>query len=88
MYIIQMADLHIGSEKNEGSEKKILDKSIDEIKSIIPQGAEVLLCLCGDIIDSEKIPDEKAVCDRYEKAGDLIKNFVTNLEDDYKIWSR
>ena len=32
-------------------------------------------------------PDEKAVCDRYEKAGDLIKNFVTNLEDDYKIWS-
>ena len=34
MYIIQMADLHIGSEKNEGSEKKILDKSIDEIKSI------------------------------------------------------
>lgn len=88
MYIIQMADLHIGSEKNEGSEKKILDKSIDEIKSIIPQGAEVLLCLCGDIIDSEKIPDEKAVCDRYEKAGDLIKNFVTNLEDDYRIWSR
>lgn len=88
MYIIQMADLHIGSEKSKGSEKNILDESIDEIKITIPQGAEVLLCLCGDIIDSEKIPDEKAVCDRYEKAGNLIRNFVTKLEDDYKIWSR
>ena len=38
MYIIQMADLHIGSEKNEGSEKKILDKSIDEINRLSHKG--------------------------------------------------
>lgn len=88
MYIIQMADLHIGSEKSVGSEETILNESIDLIKATIPKKSNILLCLCGDIIDSEKKPDDDVVYKRYVEAEKLIKKFVTYLNGEYNIWVR
>ena len=87
MYIVQMADLHIGSStKTNPEEKELLSKSAELINKTIPEGETVLLCLCGDIIDSNglKARGKEAKC-RYTEATDLIKSFKKDIEDNYTL---
>lgn len=87
MYIIQMADLHIGSQiETNPEENRLIQQSAELIKERIPSQEKILLCLCGDIIDSkglEKTSEE--VKTRYNTAADLIENFIHQLEDLYEI---
>ena len=87
MYIIQMADLHIGSkEKTEPIENEFIKKSAELIKEKVPKDSVIMLCLCGDIIDSKNIESEdKETRERYNKATVLIKQYVHLLEDFYKV---
>ena len=86
MYIVQMADLHIGSAtKTVPGERELVNKSIDLIKKWIPKESEILLCLCGDVIDSKKTGDKEIDGDevkkRYAEAAKLIgirwKTFIS-----------
>lgn len=86
MYIIQMADLHIGSEVGtEPGGDEFISKSAELIKEIIPKGETVLICLCGDIIDSEDLSDAQETKKRYHDAANLIKKLNRKIEDDYKV---
>lgn len=89
MYIIQMADWHIGSlTKSEPSEKDIMNQSISEIieRGSIPEGEKVLICLCGDIIDSDGLSgdEQTETKERYKTATKLLKNYKARLEDEGK----
>lgn len=89
MYIIQMADLHIGSSKpTVPSETEIILKSAELIKAKIPKEETILICLCGDIIDSKDLGSEASVETkrRYNEAIELIENFKEELtKEGYKI---
>ena len=89
MYVIQMADLHIGSSvKTEPAEKDFFERSVELIKEKVPRGSVMLLCLCGDIIDSKGLDsdsDKNETQKRYDEAYRLIEKFVHLLEDFYKI---
>lgn len=90
MYIVQMADLHIGSAtKTVPGERELVNKSIDLIKKWIPKESEILLCLCGDVIDSKKTGDKEIDGDevkkRYAEAAKLIGIYRHSLEDLYKF---
>lgn len=86
MYIIQMADLHIGSaEETVPTEKEFIEKSTGLIKEKIPKDSEILLCLCGDIIDSKDLEDKEEVQKRYNEAAGLINQYIHLLEDSYTI---
>lgn len=87
MYIIQMADLHIGSaKKTQPTEKEFLEKSVELIKERIPENSVILLCLCGDIIDSKNLkPWDNAAQKRYEEAADLMNQYIHSLEETYTI---
>lgn len=82
-----MADLHIGSkEKTEPIEDEFIKKSVELIKEKVPKDSVIMLCLCGDIIDSKNIESEdKETRKRYKKAAVLIKQYVHLLEDFYKV---
>ena len=89
MYIIQMADWHIGSStKSEPSEKDIMNQSISEIieQGSIPEGEKILICLCGDIIDSSSLSGDEQIetKERYATAAKLLKNYKAKLEDEGK----
>lgn len=85
MYIIQMADLHIGSsEPTMPKEKEFLEECVELIKSRIPEKEDILICLCGDIIDSKNTSPEKAQSD-YEVVAELMNTFVNSLEDHYQV---
>lgn len=87
MYIIQMADLHIGSQKETApTEEAFIRKSVELIKEKIPKKEEILLCLCGDIIDSKDLKDDKTeVQKRYDVAKELIGILKQLLEDYYTL---
>ena len=88
MYIIQMADLHIGSEhETEPREEIYINKSVELIKEKVPKGADLLLCICGDIIDSHHLDadDTEQVQNRYYKAEKLILEYINLLEDYYNV---
>lgn len=87
MYIIQMADLHIGAaEATEPKEEEFFTKSVEVIKKNIPENETVLICLCGDIIDSKGLGNsDSAVSIRYQEAALLIEEFVDNLKNKYKV---
>ena len=77
MYIVQFGDLHIGSEVKCGdseSEEQILSGAIEKIKQEVPVGQQLLICVCGDIIDSKKLPKraKKRAAKRYEDAAKLF----------------
>ena len=91
MYLIQMADLHIGSDtKTVPDEETFIRKSIELIRDRVPEGAEILLCLCGDIIDSRKTGkrDRKKVHERYEKAAQLVTIYKQSLGKHYRVFIR
>lgn len=87
MYIIQMADLHIGSsEKTFPSETKFIHKIAELIKRNVPPNSTMLICLCGDIIDSKGLKDDKPeVQSRYQEAIELICSLMHLLEDSYTV---
>lgn len=90
MYIVQMADLHIGSSTpTNPEEKELFLKSAELIKKVITSGETILICLCGDIIDSKDLKEEtessKAVKERYAKAAELVESFKNEIEDEYNI---
>lgn len=88
MYIVQMADLHIGSEiKCFENEDVILSKGIECIKMNIPKGEKILVCVCGDIIDSKKPSTGKriAVRERYAEAAQLFRLMLKELRDEYEV---
>ena len=90
MYIVQIADLHIGSSvKTSKSEKDIINDVITKIKEYIPLNSKVLLFVGGDIIDSALVNDkpveEKEVIERYKEAGELLDLFNKELRDSYDL---
>lgn len=88
MYIIQLADLHIGSaDKCSEKEEEILSKGIEKIKRQIPKNQKILICVCGDIIDSKKLSSRniKTASSRYKTAGDLFCCLNNELKRDYDI---
>lgn len=88
MYIIQMADVHIGSDiKTEPEEKIFLEKSSEKIQEIIPNGESILICLCGDIIDSRSLGDNPVVeaQHRYDVAEKLFSDFIDKLRKSYTV---
>lgn len=88
MYIVQMADLHFGAgDKESKREKEIVQESLAEIKKNVPKAEKILLCICGDIIDSYK-KDDKTVIDakeRYHTASSLFDLMRGELEKDYQL---
>lgn len=88
MYIVQIADLHIGSEdKCLENEKIILSKGIEQIKQYVPQSQKLLICVCGDVIDSKNLSKGKKVITktRYGEAADLFRLMLKELEKDYDV---
>lgn len=87
MYIIQMADLHIGSSiATEPDAANFFLQSAEFIKREIPQNEKILICLCGDIIDSKNLDgDVKEVKRRYDEAQSLIREFVSKINSEYQI---
>lgn len=51
MYIIQMADLHIGLDKNLSEYTDKIDKLFLAISNIIKSDEKIIFCICGDIVD-------------------------------------
>lgn len=88
MYIVQMADLHIGSsDQTTPKEEEFFLKSAELIKKEIPKNETILICLCGDIIDSKNLLEEsnEVSQQRYDDAVNLIKELKNHIEDDYKV---
>lgn len=88
MYIVQVADLHVGSmEKTSRDELDIINASINKIKSMVPTNEEILICVCGDNIDSKKLDtsDLNETKSRYKKAAEYLRIYFTELENLYKI---
>lgn len=88
MYIVQIADLHIGSEdKCLEKEDIILSKGIEQIKRYIPQNQKILICVCGDIIDSKNLSKGKkeTARTRYDEAAELFRLLLQELKKDYDV---
>lgn len=87
MYIIQMADLHIGAEENRDHIQKVLFSSVETIQKEIPEKSDIWLCICGDIIDSKSLGAENSAetQHRYQMAQKLIQGYVKQLEKMYTI---
>lgn len=84
-YIIQMADFHFGGAySGKESEKDILKKMAEKIQTEVPSGAKVVLCACGDYIDSKPVSDgssvreltDDEVAPRYGDAKDVLMSTV------------
>lgn len=94
MYIIQVGDLHIGSAINCGEpESQILAGGIEKIKQEVPVGQQLLVCVCGDIIDSKNLGnqikrDKQATKKRYEQAAELFTQMQEHLADCYSVTFR
>lgn len=83
MYILQLADLHIGSEKKTSkSERNLIKDSIIEIKKKVLENEELLISVCGDIIDSATLSadDTNEVETRYREAASLFEIYKQNFE--------
>lgn len=90
MYILQMADLHIGSSiQTNPAEKELFLQSAKLIKDTIPPEETILICLCGDIIDSKGLDEgeesSEVAEERYMKAAELLENFKNEIKDEYNI---
>lgn len=94
-YIIQMADFHFGGvHSGKESEKDILKKMTERIQAEIPPGEEVILCACGDYIDSKPVLDgpstrnltDDEVASRYQDAKEaLISTVIDPLNEIYNF---
>lgn len=88
MYIIQVADLHVGSkEKTSRDEMEIINAGISKIKSIIPHDEEILICVCGDNIDSEGLEesDRTKAKSRYREAAEYLRRYFDELGNQYNV---
>lgn len=92
-YIVQMADFHFGGACS-GQEAEILGVMREKIRTIVPKDSPVVLCACGDYIDSRPVDDGGAkrdltgveVASRYVEAGDTIRSaLIEPLRDDYQL---
>lgn len=86
MYIVQISDLHIGSAKkckNLEEEKQILLGVIEKIKQEVPIEQQLLICVCGDVIDSKNLPkrERKKTSERYKGAATLFALMREQLND-------
>lgn len=83
-----MADLHIGaSDPTIPEEEEFFLKSAELIKKQIPSEETILICLCGDIIDSKgmKPGSSNEIEDRYKKAESLITEFKDEIKKEYNV---
>ena len=88
MYIVQMSDLHIGSlAKTVPGEEEFFHRCLDLIKEKIPSGEDILLCLCGDIIDSRNLSadDTEEAKKRYDDAAELMDLCKEELGGAYQV---
>lgn len=88
MYIVQMSDLHIGSlAKTVPAEEEFFRRCLDLIKEKIPAGEDILLCLCGDIIDSRNLSadDKEEAKKRYDDAAELMVLCKEELGGAYQV---
>ena len=89
MYIIQIADLHVGSENGTStSEEDIIKKSIRKIQDLVPKNEKILLCVCGDLIDSKGLAagDKATATERLNAAIGFLKMYYSELERDYAVY--
>lgn len=92
-YIIQMGDFHFGgTHPGKESEKDILKRMTKKIRTEIPPGTKVILCACGDYIDSQPVLDgttkrnltEGEVLSRYQVAREtLLSSVIEPLKKEY-----
>ena len=88
MYIVQIADLHLGSKDNTSrNEKEIIDEGLKKIESLVPKKEKILLCVCGDIIDSAGLESTDIVGakKRYSIAAELFEEIRRKLEKEYTL---
>lgn len=89
MFILQIADMHIGSaEKCSDGEENIVRKVVEYVKEKVPKNERLLLVVCGDLIDSAPIEEDKQVdsieaINRFKYAWDILKIFFDELRQDY-----
>ncbi len=76
MYIIQIADLHVGIEQNLNECKAKIDKIYLEVFKLIKSDELLIFCICGDITD-------KGNKEGYRNAGVLI-NYLKEKFNGYK----
>ena len=81
MYIFQISDFHIGyPSANLNDDKKIIDSMIKQVCDTIGdkgKNESLLVCICGDIIDSsEKKIKLTTVQKRYDEAKEIINNNI------------
>ena len=94
-YIVQMSDFHFGGIRNEAEpEAAIFTRMTNKILQVIPAHSTVVLCACGDYIDSKPttdgatgrpITDDEAMS-RYTEAKDVLTStIITPLHDVYDL---
>lgn len=94
-YIVQMADFHFGGVRPSAeTERDILKKMSERLQDAIPEDSEVVLCACGDYIDSKAIMDkgsvraltEDEISARYQEAKEAIESTVIEpLREKYNL---
>lgn len=92
-YIVQMSDFHFdGSPATE--EQEILTRMAKRIRQTIPANSTVVLCVCGDYIDSRPITDKKGkhivtkaeAAARYTTAKRVLESTIIGpLRSDYDL---
>lgn len=92
-YIVQMSDFHFdGSPATE--EQEILTRMANRIRQTIPANSTVVLCVCGDYIDSRPITDKKGMhivtkaeaAARYTTAKRVLESTIIGpLRSDYNL---
>lgn len=86
MYLLQIADLHIGSAIHASfSEEEIVTEAIKKISNIVPREEDILICICGDLIDSKDLSDENEILQRYKQVGEIIKLIKVELDKMYSV---
>lgn len=87
MNIIQIADLHIGSQRDcNGNEEEILREAAGTLTEYIEdKDQEILVCICGDVIDSNELKStqKNETRKRYQKANQVLNPLIDRLREKY-----
>ena len=86
-YLIQMSDFHFGAAGYPDKfEERLLSCMTEKIMNSIPIHSNIVLCACGDYIDSRPPIAEDTINQRYQRAETAIKeNIIEKLQESYSI---
>ena len=83
MKIIQLSDLHIGEKL--GNSEQIVQELFNNACSMIKEGDEVAICICGDIVDKGSVGNIEAKYKNAERIMEVIKEKMRSLKCKYRI---